>query len=542
MAEKVQVDLATTGADKAAADVAKVADAVERLEDADAVTVTAEADTGDATRGLTDVADAVDDLDGTDATVTAEADTETATRGLTDVADAVEALDGTDAHVTATVDNQTSGPLADVMADLDKLKTRAHDTSEQLDRVGGADGGGGSHLRGQAIADLTGPLGDVSGQASDLAGVFDGLGDTLAGLGGRFGLSADAIEGALGGVSFAVAGAVALWGLWRQQQQKAREELAKTVDEQRKLNDLLEQGKFDDAAKALVSNYGDVYDAAKRAGIPVQEVTDFLAGYSDQLPTATARMAELTSQMDANNSSGADAVQQYGLWIAKITEARDGIDQANGTIADQDSLTRQASDALAKNADAAQTAAEKQDELTAAASRTNDQFDRMSEAVNLTTEFHRFNDGIDEMQQKVESGTGLASDDIDGLKADIIQLARDAKANPAEVSSTLDKIDRGDLAGVKADAESYYRNSPVQVQAKITSINAALLPSGWPVTGGTNGAAVTRGVGGLAAAPMSFAETVNVTQYLPRGWRGDALVAARKAARRSGGLYQRAAR
>lgn len=539
MAEKVQVDIATTGADKAAADVAKVADAVEDLERHDDVTVTADADTDDATRGMADVADAVDQLDGTDATVTATADTEAATRGLADVDEARDELDGADATVTAKVDNQTAGPLSDIQADLAGLEARAKTASDQLDNVtAGEHGGGGGHLRGQAIADLTGPLGDVSGQASDLAGVFDGLGDTLGGLGARFGVSAESIENALGGVSFAAAGVVALWGLWRQRQQEAAEQLAKVTDQQRKLNDAISAGNFDQAAQQLVDNYGSVYDAADRAGIPVKELTDYLAGYSDELPTVTAHIKDIAAAQHDHGETTATVTAKYTEQVKAIFDTRAQIDKANDSIKTQDDRSRGAAAALSQHTAAADDATDAEHRLKSAADDTNSAFDRMRDAVNLTSEFHRFEDSVDSLAAKVASGTAAASSDIDGLKQDIIQLARDAHANPIDVQSTLEKIDRGDLAGVKSDAERWFQGSPVRAKG-VLDLTQVIFPN----VGRAPGAQVTGYSGGLGALAAPVAPTIiNLTQHVPRGYRGDVLAAGERAAKRTGGLYQRAHR
>jgi hypothetical protein len=538
VAEKVQVDLATTGADKAAGDVDKVAASVERLEAHDEVTVTADADVDAATRGMDDVTSAVEDVDGRDATVTATADTEAATRGLDDVTTAVADVDGREATVTATVDNQTAGPLSDIQSDLESLKARAKETGDQLDHVTSEGGGGGGHLRGQAIADLTGPLGDVSGQASDLAGVFDGLSDTLGGFGARFGVSADAIETGLGGISFAAAGVVALWGLWRQRQEEAAAQLQKVADQQRKLNDLLQAGSFDQAAQQLVDNYGAVYDAADRAGIPVQELTNYLAGYSDELPTVTKHIQDIAAAQHDHGDTTATVTAKYVEQVQAIYDTRAQIDKANDSIKTQDDRSRGAADALSRHTDAADDATDAEKRLKSAADDTNATFDRMRDAVNLTSEFDRLNANVDEMAAKIKSGTAASAQDLDGLRGDIIQLARDAHANPIDVQSTLEKIDRGDLAGVKSDAERWFQGSPVRAKG-VLDLTQVIFPN----VGRAPGAQVTGYSGSIfgqsAPAPTTV---INLTQHVPRGYRGDVLAAGERAAKRTGGMYMRSHR
>jgi len=219
--------------------------------------------------------------------------------------------------------------------------------------------------------------------------------------------------------------------------------------------------------------------------------------------------------------------------------------EAHGNAVEAEDRHQATVKALADQVDHAASSTEalttKNEQLQFQVDRTSGAFDALAGAVNLDSEFHRFEDGIDGMQAKVASGTALASSDIDGLKSDIIQLARDAKANPAEVSSTLAKIDSGDLAGVKADAERYYQQRPVVAQGTV-DFTKVLFPSAnqsgalVKPTGATYSLGLS---GGGGAAPFSV---VNVTQHLPRGWRGDALTEARRQARRSGGLYQRFSR
>jgi len=494
MAEKVQVDVELTGADKAAEGLDDVAEAAERVEDHDDIEVRADADVTDAEAGLRDVGDAADKLDGTDSTI------------------------------TARLTNETSGPLADIFGDLDKLEARAKTTGDALDHVAKGDGGGGRGPRANAIADLTGPLGDVSSQASDLAGVFDGMGDVMEGLAPKLGLSADKMVGAIGGVGFAITAAATLWGYFSQKSAEAAERQAKVIEQQRKLNDQ----KFAAAGEELVKGYSDAFDAAEELGISVESLTRFLSGQKDSMSELTDRQKEL-SDAQADGDTKAFAYQlRFDQLSGSILGARKEIDGANDSMAEQDDRSRRAGDALQGQAGDADDTAAAQKRLEDQTRRTSDAFDALRGAVNLDQEMLGVQTAITGAMDKAAFGVGLTADEVLSLKDDIINLAETAHANPAEVASTLDAIDRGDLAAVKADAERYYRNAPVTVTAKLnlTSFlagNSSIFGAGLPT-------------GTAAAAP---ANVVNVTQYLPRGFRGDALGDARKAARRAGGLYQR---
>jgi hypothetical protein len=502
VAEKVQVDVELTGGDKAAQGLDDVAEAAERVEDHDDIRVEADADVDDAQRGLRDVADDADKLDGTDSTITAK------------------------------LTNETSGPLADIFGDLNKLEAQARATGEKLDDVGKGSGGGGP--RAQAIADLTGPLGDVSGQASDLAGVFDGMGDILGGLAPKMGVSAEQMVGAIGGIGFAITAAATVWGYFQQKSADAAEAQKKVVEQQRKLNELLADQKFSDAGAKLVEDYDAAYDAAKQLGIPVESLTRFLSGQTDALAELARAQENVTARQYDNNVEAAVAQSRYDVLSGAILDAKSSIDGANDSIAEQDTRARKAGDALRGQATDADSTAAAQKRLEDATKRTSDAFDRLRGAVNLDQEMLRVQTSIGTAMTNAQSGVGLTADEVLSLKDDIIDLAETAKANPAQVKSTLDKIDRGDLAGVKADAESYYARAPVEVTGKLNIVTNIR-----QVAAGIFGAAGVN-VGGTAAP--SSASIVNVTQHLPRGFRGDALTAARQAARRSGGLYQRFAR
>ena len=498
MAEKVQIDVELSGADKAERGLDDVADAAERLEDHDDIRLETEADTDDARRGLRDVAEAAEDLDGRDATI------------------------------TARLTNETSGPLADVFTDLDKLEARAKAAGDKLDDVTRG-GGAGQGPRAQAIADLTGPLGDVSSQASDLAGVFDGMGDIMEGLGSKFGLSADKLVGAIGGVGFAVTVAATAWGYFSQKSAEAADKQQAVMDQQRKLNDLLREQKYDQAAQGLVDTYEDAYDAAQQLGIPVESLTRFLAGQTDTLDELARAQENVKARTYDNNVEQAAAESRYRTLSGTILDTKASIDSANDSIATQDERVRRAGDALQGNKRDADDVTAAQKRMEDQTRRTSEAFDRLRGAVNLDQELLRVQSSIDTAMANAQQGVQLTADEVLDLKRDVIDLAETAKANPAEVKSTLDKIDRGDLAGVKSDAEGYYARAPVQVTAtlKVTDVirNVA--------------AGVFGGGAPAGAAASSSTSIVNVTQFLPRGWRGDALADAGTAARRAGGLYQR---
>lgn len=504
MAERVQIDVELAGADKAAKGLDDVADAAERVEDHDDVAVEVDADTTDAARGLRDVADEA------------------------------EQLDGRDASITATLTNETSGPMADIFSDLDKLEARAKQAGERLDDVTGGGGDGARFTaRGNAISDLTGPLGDVSSTASDVAGVFDGFSDILEGLAPKMGISADQMVGAIGGIGFAITAAATVWGYFSQKQEEAAAKQQQIIDNQKKINELVADQKFAQAGEQLVETYSDAYDAARKLGISAEDLTLFLTGQKDITEQLADAHQAYTGGLEKSSIEYTTQNDKVRALTESVTGAKVAYDNANDSLATQATRADQAAAALAGNKRDTDDVAAAQKRLDDQTRRTSEAFDRLRGAVNLDQELLRVQTSIDTAMSNAQQGVNLTADEVLDLKGDIINLAETAKAHPAEVKSTLDKIDRGDLAGVKADAEGYYARAPVQVTAtlKVTDVIRNVAAGVFGGGGGPAGTAASR-------AP-AVSSVVNVTQYLPRGWRGDALAAAGDAARRSGGLYRR---
>lgn len=115
---------------------------------------------------------------------------------------------------------------------------------------------------------------------------------------------------------------------------------------------------------------------------------------------------------------------------------------------------------------------------------------------------------------------------IIAAKDQVITLGRQIGLSVPEVKSMLLQIDDGDIPEVERKLAILTRNRTMELSIIARGGNA--FSSGYAGVGPTS--------------MMAPAEVVNVTQHLPRGYRGDALGDARKAARRSGGLYRRSRR
>lgn len=503
--------------------------------------------TDDASKVLDKVAESADKLEKADPEVTATADTNAAERGLRDVADQADKLAGQDATITATVTDQASGPLADIFGELDKLKAQAREADDSLDNVGkkAASPGGGPRLAGNAMSDLTGPLGEASSAAGDFGGVFDGLSDVAEKVAGKIGLSEAATAGltsALGLAGFAVAGAAVVYGLWNQRQKEAAERAKALADGQRKLNDELAKGNTAAAAAQFADLYKDALHDADKFGVSVEEVTKFITGQADTIPSLTKAIADNKQVMEGNTDASDKARvqafttdQQLRVLTDTLNGSKTSYDAANGSIKDQD--------ANLKNVTRAMEGAAKQTDTTTSAQRA------MKDSVdNTTAAYKRLRDGLDfsDAFASYEAAFWAAADttgqtvaesesDVRELKRTILDLAESVHANPVQVETTLKAVDAGDYAAVARQVAAMSALNPVKLSAILVDPATGRPRQGSAAGGGPVIQSVPGGGGG--GAPV-----VNVTQYIPRGWRGDALGAARAAAKRSGGLYMRAAR
>lgn len=123
-------------------------------------------------------------------------------------------------------------------------------------------------------------------------------------------------------------------------------------------------------------------------------------------------------------------------------------DQAWIDLADQiDSVTQAGKDAMTAQADADK----------ARASGARDAADKQREADQAMRDYQT---------------------QINQTKQDIIDLAATAGANPVQLKAALDKVDRGDLAGAKADAEAWSRQNPVVLSAELRVALIRALGSG----------------------------------------------------------------
>jgi hypothetical protein len=383
--------------------------------------------------------------------------------------------------------------------------------------------------------------------------------------------SAAQISGAVGGIGIAVAGAAALWSMYTSAQKKAREEQEKLIAGQKKLNEALRAGNTAQAAETMIELYGEQYVAAQKAGIGAAELTKFLQGTTDVLPSLEAALKNLNAEQARSADQSSQTHQKYDEQrlvlinlMSSLDQARAGYTDTNGTLAEQQARLEAVTAALggttvatddatlatmagtrARNdaTSATRTATTATDTNTASLGRNKSALDAAKQGLDniraglqMESTMLSFRDTFAGVLQKISEKTPLTAADILGLKTAIVEVADAAGANPIEVETALEAIDNGDLQAARLYAEQWFGRNPVQIKSVVRP----------PSTG--VGSAGGGGIPMMAMAPPATAagvaaDVINVTQVLPRGYRErDVLTAASQAARRSGGLYRRSRR
>jgi hypothetical protein len=136
---------------------------------------------------------------------------------------------------------------------------------------------------------------------------------------------------------------------------------------------------------------------------------------------------------------------------------------------------------------------------------------------------------------------GQAVADSGGDAALAAQRTQDLKGKLTEYISTTQGVPQSIVTKIAADIDQGSLNRAEQELA-ILSRNRTMELSVIAKGGQAFGTNIGQNVPGPRALPPAPVEVINVTQHLPRGWRGNALAEARASARRSGGLYRRVRR
>jgi len=482
------------------------------------------------------------------------ADADQAKADIATTTEAAQALSREDVVITI------KAQIDAAKADLDRLQTAlretgeaAEDTDRKLGRIDNAAPGG--NLRGNAIADLTGPLGEASGAASDFAGVFDGLGDIAGETASKLGLSAGAastVAGAITGLGVVVAAGAAVWSIWSAKQKEAE---ARAKEHKKAVDDLATSIRKGDR-EAAVANFHKLYDdaiaSAEKFGLKQQDIVRFLSGETDAIPGLTAKWQELTAARDAANVEANKAQAAGETYVnTAAAEAKAFEDLAvsmgisrtellNGKIATEDKAA--ADEHLA---DMLVGAEEAQQDMNTAVANSISPLDRAkNSAHNLGVEIDTLAGNLDIEEEALafaaqletamtnaQTETGNTRQEIIDLEQAVIDAGRTTGQTPFVIKSTVAAVERGDLEAAGAAVESWYRLHPVSIASKLALPKVLRSPR----TGGLLDESDV-GLSSNSFTPAPAAQVFNVN--LPRGARAsDIAKALRVSSRRNGTRY-----
>lgn len=493
----------------------------------------------DASRTVDKVADKVDDLEKADPEVHLTADDD-ASRTIAQVDDDARALAQRDVELVLKA--KADAAKADLAAYRDELKRvedQAGDTARRLDDVTEPRASGGA-LRGNAIADLTGPLGDASSAASDFAGVFDGLGDAAEAAAGKLGLSASQagmLSSAVGGLGVAVAAGAAVWTMWKQSQEKARQKAEETRKSIVGINDALEAGDYRKAAEGIQSTFGAAAEAARKAGVNVDQFTGFLMGTQAAIPGVTDKINAARAALEAVPDDIPRALRVSALtesqrgWLdlgAALDDARIKYGETTRAAEYTEGVTDDLAGALDRATRETQDQTTANDRLTTSADRVAEAFDRIRGKLDMRRAAEDFSAAI---QAAMDAASDDAKDTVPDIRAvedAILRAGETGRLNPIQVESMIEALKTSDLRDVKALAEAWFAANPVGIVSRVQRPRNFTEANNWGFSNGGGGMPI-----GLAAP------VVNVTQSFPRGIRIDASREAHRAAMRNGRLYQR---
>ena len=572
--EQVRIDLVAD--DKASAKIDDVADKVDQLDHADP-TVTVGADTRDAQGDVDAFADRLNKLTDADKLVVLALRAGAAQTELKDIATELATIDAADPTVDVKLDR-----YAELTSELDALDSKMKGIADtSID----PDVGGKAKARFESVTEEAGKAGDaVHSMAGNAIGDFAATTTGIGPLGEAIGQLTEGVAGAevnfkqLASAGLQMGGIAAAMFEISQYMSKIADVKAFNADQvsafAKALGDgataaealqqhLADAGKIEapqlfTAANPFASATQDVTASVVALGLTLQQYTslvdDFRANgdqatesmkaWAQAQVDAGANMDDLNKVMtaittSAKNLDAAEKAQAVTTKFFADTAADDYLRQIDA----MNNKTRSTTTTAELFTDRIGDAARAVNDLTGELESMSGQIDRDQSLINLSNQLANVQQAAkDAMDAQAEADKARASGakdsaektaaaeqamrdyqtSINDAKQAIIQIGETAGATPVDVDSTIRKLTSGDLNGVKSDAEAYYNRNPVQMDAEL---RVRLLKI------------ISAGVG----APVALAgtSTVHVTQMLPRGYRGDALGDAQRAAARSGGLYRR---
>lgn len=479
----------------------------------------------EATDKLEDVAAEADKLEKLSPEVEVTADTAAATTDIADVADAAGRLshDDTVLVIKAKID-QAKGDLKALQTELDQTGDKAVETTAKLDKV---DGGGGTGLRGNAISDLTGPLGDASSAASDFGGVMDGLADTVQGVATKLGASSEQAEklgSVVGGLGFVVAGAAAAWTLYKQHQDEAKRKTQEMIDKQRELIGLISDGNREAAATKFADMYQDAIDAGRTLGLTTRDIVEHITGQKDALVEVQKWIGNAYAGDTLNKVINATNTieDQRKKWL-ETNDVLEDTTKKNGEIADALGILKPA----LKETGTAGT--KMGDAVAAGADHAAEGMQRLNDKLDAKRAIEDFKTTMVEAQQTIQKEGSLTVDQMRGVEDSIVRAGQTAGLTPIEIEAMIQEVSPTDVNKAFLDTQQAIdAKGPITMQ-----IHPELPPRLKIVTrGGTTilDEAISV-VPGAAAAPAAQHVTIN----MPAGSRGvDVVRQVAGQARRSG--------
>lgn len=437
---------------------------------------------------------------------------------------------------------------------LDDVGDHAEDANKHMDKLGGE---GGIKTRGNAIADLTGPLGDASGAASDFAGVFDGIGDIAGDVAGKVGLSAAAMETAIGGIGIAVAVAAAAWTFFSGKSAEAKRKQEANVKEQRELNDAMRDGKAIVAATKFDDLYGGAIDSAHQLKISTKDAYEFIANGVPigTLSDAEAKLATLQAAYDAYMQTGQGnpddfaGISNLKIQVQTLEDARAKYVELNGEINTADTRQKDletamgdTTEATKKSGDAATTAGTKYvsgfkgakvsvDLMTTAIEKMQGTLDDEQALLN-------FRNAMQQAQQEITDNGHLSEQAMIDAKQAIIDVGTTAGLTDIEMQTEIDKITPTDVNTAFYETQqliNQHKDLTLKAQIQATLDAGTKAHFGGRVGLGPDGELIVTNSAPVApAAPPAPTVTVNMAP----GARGvDVLRQVSGQARRSGRRY-----
>ncbi len=525
MAREVNFDIvAKDKASDTLDDVAKQAAKVEKLDP----TVDVKADASAAKHTLDGMGDQLDKLTDADKLVVLSLRAGAAKAELTDLATDLATIDASDPDVDVTFDRfkEVSGQLDQIEAQMTDISTTSldpdvGDTARNKLAGIGAEAGKTQDavhsMAGNALGDFAatttgiGPLGEAIGQLTEQATAGEAVLKDLA----TAGLGLGAVAGAMVIVNLAMKS-------FADAAERARKIKAFDDDSVKaftqSLNDgtdvtddyiarLKELGKVSanvipdvasDALNRALRNTVDLTAMLAKAGITAEEFGQGVTG-------SAADLQRFIDGVHATNLS----LEQQALIVSGATSEFNNMAAAKGEHAKFVGVFGQETQQIKLFSDATQgmrndlagadkaalglgtrigKAADKTDDLTDAYTALSaeissdqsmidlaDQIDAVTDAGNTAIQAQKDADtarrqgakDATDQQRAAEQAMRDYQTAVNQTKEDIIKIAETAKVSPVELKATLDKVDQGDLAGAKADAEAWSKRNPVQLQAEL---------------------------------------------------------------------------